>query len=115
MAIQSEVRAKWSFGQQSSAEGGNITGSTGTGNRQNLNGLTRESVMFIETDAGATCSYQILAARTSAGASIVLSSGTMSTGALDVVHVTGPFPYLFPRLKTITSTSVNVTFELFGN
>ena len=115
MAILSEVRAKWAFGSQSGAEGGAVLGSTGTGTRQALHGLTRETLLYVETDAGATCSYQILTARTLTGPTAILSSGTLNTNALDVVHITGPFPYVFPRIKTLTSTSVNVTVELLGN
>ncbi len=115
MPTNTEVRAKWSFGLQSTAEGGAVLGSTGTGTRIFFGGNARETMIYIETAAACTCSYQILAARTETGATLVLSSGTLGASDLDVLHLTGPQLYLVPRLKTITSTAVNVTVEMVGN
>ena len=114
MANQAEARNVWSFGLQAGASG-SILGATGAGVRYFVNGLAREHSVYVETDGGATCSYQVLTARTLTGASVVLSSGTLSTGAVDIVQITGPLAYIFPRIKTLTSTSVVVTVELLGN
>jgi hypothetical protein len=115
MASQAEVRFKWSFGATATAEGGAVLGSTGSGTRASVLGLGRDHTFVVETDAGCTCSYQICAARTVSGASLVLSSGTLSTAAMDLIQVDGPLGFVFPRIKTMTSTSVNVTVELLAN
>lgn len=113
--VLSEIRFKWSFGKQATAEGGSIIGSTGEGARLNTMGLGREHTFYIETDGDCTCSYQICTARTFTGARVSISSGTLATGAIDIVQIVGPFSYAFPRIKTMTSTSVNVHVELMGN
>lgn len=117
MGVNPEARAKWSFGNQASAEGGAVLGSTGTGTQFFVGGLAREHSWYIETAAATTCSYQIVTARTAAGASVVLSSGTLAASAVDLVQITGPLAFTAPRIKTITSTAanVNVTVELYGN
>lgn len=115
MPTNQEVRQKWIFGTAPSGEGGSVTGSTGTGARQELFGNAREFVVYFETNAGCTCSYQLLASRTQTGPTVVLSSGTMSTSALDVFHLTGPWLQLFPRCKTINSTANAFIVELVGN
>lgn len=110
-----ETKAKWSFGLQSAAEGGAVLGSTGAGTRVDVRGQAREHGFYVETDAGATCSYQILTARTATGPSAILSSGTLTSNATAYFQATGPFSFVFPRIKTLTSTAVNVTVELVGN
>ena len=117
MATAPEVRAKWCFGSQANAEGGAVLGATGAGTAYNLQGLARECLFYVETDgnANSTGSYQIRTARTSSGPWQVLSSGTISTGSLDVFHFTGPLAWVSPRVKTLGSTAGLITVELFGN
>ena len=115
MPTNQEVRAKWIFGTAPSGESGNVTGSTGTGQRVLFHGNAREFLIHFETDAACTCSYQLLASRTLTGAQTVLSSGTLNTSALDVVHLTGPWLQLYPRCKTINSTANSFVVELVGN
>ena len=120
MAVQAEVRNKWVFGNPVTAaaagEGGASLGSTGTGQRLYMNGLARQATWYIETDVGATCSYQILTARTLTGPTAIVSSGTMTSNALVVYQSTiCPLAWVMPRIKTLTSTSVNVFVELYGN
>lgn len=114
MPTNAEVRYKWSFGLQAGASGA-ILGSTGAGTRQPIDGNAREHSFFIETDAAATCSYQILVARTLTGPTVSFSSGTLGTSAIDVVQITGPLLFAFPRIKTLNSTANVVTVELVGN
>ena len=109
-----EAHAVWTFGLQSAGSGA-ILGSTGAGEAFHVNGLAREHSFYIETPAACTCSYQIRTARQSTGAFVVLSSGTLAASAVDLVQVTGPLAYVSPRIKTITSTAVMVTVELWGN
>jgi len=112
MGVSLEASRSWTFGPSG---GVNALGSTGVGVRFNLNGMAREQSFYVETDAAATCSYQILTARTLTGASVVLSSGTLGTSAMDIVQLTGPLSYVFPRIKTLNSTANTVTVELWGN
>lgn len=114
MAVQVEGRFVWTFGQNATGSGANLN-STGTGQRFALTGLARENSFYIETDAAATCSYQIITARTLTGAQVVLSSGTLSTSGLDLVQITGPLQYVYPRIKTLNSTANLVTVEYLGN
>lgn len=115
MAGNAEIRAKWIFGTAPSGEGGAVLGSTGTGTRVNINGFAEEQMFYIETDAACTCSYQLLVWRNqTGGASQVLSSGTLSTSQLDVIHITGPLAFVAPRIKTINSTANGVVVELYG-
>ena len=115
MPTNQEVRAKWIFGTAPSGESGSVTGSTGTGTRITFHGNAREIIVHLETDAACTCSYQVLASRTLTGPTIVLSSGTLNTSALDIVHLTGPWLQVFPRCKTINSTGNAFIVELVGN
>jgi len=34
---------------------------------------------------------------------------------MDIVQLTGPLSYVFPRIKTLNSTANTVTVELWGN
>lgn len=117
MGNVAEGRFKWCFGASASAEGGAILGSTGEGTAYSVLGLARENTFYVETsgNANSTCSYQIRTSRTSTGPWVVLSSGTLSTGAVDVIQVSGPFAYFSPRIKTLASTAGLVTVEYFGN
>lgn len=117
MGVNPEARLKWCFGSQANAEGGAVLGSTGAGVAQQIGGLAREHSFYVETDGNvnSTCSYQIRTARTSSGPWVVLSSGTLSTGAVDIVQITGPLAWVSPRIKTLNSTAGLVTVELFGN
>lgn len=115
MPTNLETKAKWSFGLLTTAEGGAFLGSTGNGTRVNVQGQAREHGFYVETAGSCTCSYQILTARTETGPSAILSSGTLAAAAVAYFQATGPFMFVFPRIKTITSTSVNVTVELVGN
>ena len=117
MAGQRETAAKWSFGASTGAEGGAILGSTGAGTAFNIAGFAREHSFYVETDgnANSTASYQIRTGRTSSGPWVVLSSGTLSTGAVDLVQITGPLLFASPRVKTLGSTAGLVTIELVGN
>lgn len=112
-----EGRAKWSFGSQANAEGGAVLGSTGAGTAYKLDGYCREHSFYVETDpnTNSTCSYQIRTARTSSGPWVSLSSGTLSSGAVDIVQITGPLAWVSPRVKTLGSTAGLVTVELWGN
>ena len=116
MAVLKEFAAKWVFGKVLTGEPTPVnTASTGTGARAQVDGLAREFIIYIETGAACTCSYQILTSRTSTGASQILSSGTLPAADVDVVHITGPYAFLYPRVKTMTSTAVSVIVEAFGN
>lgn len=116
MAVQAEARNKWCFGAQATMEGGALLGSSGTGTRYFMNGVARQVTWYVETDAGATCSFQFLTARTLTGPTAIVSSGTMTSNALFVYQSTvAPMAFVLPRIKTITSTSVNVTVEVYGN
>ena len=116
MAVLKEFTAKWVFGTVLTGEPTPVnTGSTGTGARASLDGIVRETIIYIETGAGCTASYQVLTSRTSTGASQILSSGTLAAADVDVVHITGPYAFLYPRVKTMTSTAVSVIVEAFGN
>lgn len=113
-----EIAAKWTFGPTGNANavgGTGHLGSTGSGTAILMAGLGWNLTAYIETDAGATCSYQILTARTATGPTQVLSSGTLSTTALNVFQWNGPVAYVFPRVKTLNSTANLVTVEVFGN
>lgn len=112
-----EVRFKWCFGNSVTAEGGAVLGSTGAGTAQDCQALGREYSFYVETDgnANSTGSYQIRTARTSSGPWAVLSSGTLSTGAADLVQITGPLLWVSPRVKTLGSTAGLLTVELVGN
>lgn len=114
--VQAESRAKWCFGKTTGAEGGDVTGSTGTGVRFPVLGLARQMTFYVETDAVATCSFQILTARTLTGATAIVSSGTLSTSGLIVYQsTTCPLAYVMPRVKTLNSTANAVIVELYGN
>ena len=115
MGVVREGHNVWTFGLQSGGSG-EILGSSGAPTfGYALMGNAREQSIYVQTDGGATCSYQIRSGRTSTGPWVVLSSGTLSTGAVDLVQLTGPLAYVSPRIKTITSTAVQVFVELFGN
>jgi hypothetical protein len=115
VGVCAEVRAKWCFGTAPSGESGAVLGATGTGTRYPVLGLAREQSFYIETDAAATCSYQIITSRTLTGGQVVLSSGTLGTSACDIVQLTGPLAYAYPRVKTLNSTANAVVVELYGN
>lgn len=111
-------RFKWVFGTQEAVgnpgpgTANNVLGSTGAGVAFNTHGYGLQFTFMVETDAASTCSYQIRHARTSSGPWSVLSSGTLSTGALDTVQIPGPFHWLSPRLKTINSTANQVVVRM---
>lgn len=109
-------RAKWVWGtdEANSAAGSanNRLGSTGAGATFNTHGWGMQFAFFVETDAAATCSYQIRAARTSSGPWNVLSSGTLGTSAIDIVQLPGPLGWLSPRLKTLNSTANFVVMRM---
>lgn len=119
-----ESRFQWVFGtaavvssiastsQYNVASPNNVLGSTGGGVAFNTHGLGQSFTFLIETDASATCSYQIRTSRASAGPWAILSSGTLSTFASDVVQVPGPLAWLSPRLKTINSTANQVVVRM---
>lgn len=106
MSHTREVAVVWGFGTTTVS---NSLGSTGAvANPYNTFGYGDAFTFSVETDAGATCSYQIRVGRTSAGPWTVLSSGTLTSNAMDVVQIPGPLNFLSPRIKTLTSTSVGV-------
>lgn len=117
MGVVVESRYKWCFGATANAEGGAVLGSTGAGTAQFVGGTARENSFYVETDgnANSTGSYQIRTARTSSGPWAVLSSGTLSTGAVDLVQITGPLQWISPRVKTLASTAGLITIEYLGN
>ena len=119
------ARVKWIFGVQEAFAAGkdlfptrgganNIVGTTGVGAVYNCHTMGESYTFYIETDAAATCSYQIRSARTSSGPWAVLSSGTLSSAATDVVQLPGPFKFVSPRVKTLNSTSNQVAIEMIG-
>lgn len=116
-------RFKWVFGTQEAfadptkgnfTRGGanNILGSTGAGVAFNTHGWGLQFTFMVETDAASTCSYQIRTGRTSSGPWAVLSSGTLNTGAVDVVQIPGPFAWFSPRIKTLNSTANQVVIQM---
>lgn len=106
MANTREVAVTWGFGTTTVS---NTLGSTGAiANPYNTFGMGDAFTFQVETDAGATCSYQIRVGRTSSGPWTVMSSGTLTSNAVDVVQFPGPHNFLSPRIKTLTSTSVGV-------
>jgi hypothetical protein len=118
--VNIEARNKWIFGNPVTAaaagEGGASLGTTGTGTRFFVGGVTRFTSFYVEASLNASCSFQILTARTETGPSAILSSGTLSSNALAVVQSSiAPLAWVMPRLKTLTSTSVHVIVELYGN
>lgn len=117
MSGTAEVRFKWCFGNSAAAEGGAVLGSTGAGTAFDSQGLGRQLSFYVETDgnSNSTGSYQIRTGRTSSGPWIVMSSGTLSTGAADVVQLQGPLAWLSPRVKTLGSTAGLMTIEVLGN
>lgn len=113
--VMREGHNVWTFGLQSGGSG-EIVGSTGAATlAYALLGAGRAQTVYVQTDGACTCSYQIRSGRTSTGPYAVLSSGTLSTGAVDVIQITGPLAYVSPRIKTMTSTSVQVFVELYAN
>ncbi|HEY5989004.1 MAG TPA: hypothetical protein VIV12_21875 [Streptosporangiaceae bacterium] len=90
----------------------NVLGSTGEGVAFNTGGNGSEFTFYVETDAGCTCSYQIRTARESAGPWAVISSGTLTSNATDLVQIPGPLRWLSPRIKTMTSTSVQAVVRM---
>jgi hypothetical protein len=94
----------WAFGK-TSAGVSNSLGSTGAGAAVNTYDLGLQFTFIVEADGGATCSYQIRTGRSAAGPFAVLSSGTLSTGAADVVQIPGPLGFISPRIKTLNSTA----------
>lgn len=111
-------RFKWVFGTAEAAatpgpgRASNVLGSTGAGVAFNTHGWGESFTFQCETDAAATSSYQIRAARTSSGPWAVLSSGTLSTFALDVVQLPGPLGWVSPRCKTLNSTANQFVVQL---
>lgn len=111
-------RFKWVFGTAEAAIPGgrgpsnNVLGSTGAGVAFNTHGWGESFSFHCETDAAATCSYQIRSGRTSSGPWAVLSSGTLSTSGVDLVQLPGPLGWLSPRCKTINSTANQFTIAL---
>lgn len=110
-------RFKWVFGAtEIRADAGapqNLLGSTGAlSSAFNTHGWGEQFTFAIDTDANATCSYQIRTGRTSSGPWSVLSSGTLNTSATDIVQVPGPLMWLSPRIKTLNSTANTVTIRM---
>jgi len=120
-----EIRKIWAFGNPAnmplagkvnvSAAFNDIVNSTGAGSGFQCHGLAREHSFYIETDAAATCSYQIRTARSTGSPYVVISSGTLSTGQTDLVQITGPLLAVSPRIKTLNSTANGVLITLVGN
>lgn len=107
----------WIFGTAAALDQGrgspnNVLGSTGAGVAFNTRRLGSEFSFFVDTDGAATCSYQIRTGPTSSGPWAVVSSGTLSTSACDLVQIPGPLRYLSPRLKTINSTANQVAVRM---
>lgn len=101
-----EVAVAWGFGASGVS---NNLGSTGAiAVPYNTFGQGEQFTFTVETDAVSSCSYQIRVGRTAAGPWQVLSSGTVGTSAMDVVQLPGPFKFISPRIKTLTSTVVGV-------
>jgi hypothetical protein len=108
------ARVRWMFGTVTQGEVNvqNLLGATGGGNSYNCFGYVDQASFYIETDGAATCSYQIRTSRTSTGPWVSLSSGTLSTGAVDFVQLPGPFNWISPRIKTINSTANQVAIRM---
>lgn len=101
-----EVAVTWGFGTSGVS---NNLGSTGAiTNAYNTFDQGLQFTFTVQTDAAATCSYQIRAGRTAAGPFAVLSSGTLFTSATDYVQLPGPLGFLSPRIKTLNSTANGV-------
>lgn len=124
MGTAPEVRKIWAFGNPANLPNpgkvgtpmfNDVTNSTGTGSGFQCNGLARETSWYIETDAAATCSYQIRTARTTNGPWVSISSGTLSTSQSELVQITGPLYAVSPRLKTLNSTANGVCVAMVGN
>lgn len=112
---------KWVFGTDTDKTTQNppnpathVLGSTGAGVAFNTHGWGENFRFFVETDGAATCAYQIRVARTSSGPWASMSSGTLSTGALDVVQLPGPLGWLSPRLKTLNSSANQVVVSMLA-
>lgn len=116
-----ESRFKWIFGTNEASSGGgalqgnNVLGATGAGVAFNMHALGERLTFYVETDAAATCAYQLRTGRTSSGPWAVISSGTLSTGAVDYVTTPGPLNWLSPRLKTLNSTANTVIIRMVAN
>ena len=119
----SAARCKWIFGTQEAftvpgpgqsvpGKASNVLGSTGAGAAFNTQRYGLNATFLVETDAAATCSYQIRTARTSSGPWAVLSSNTVGTGTLAVVQLPAPLGWVSPRIKTLNSTTAQVVVEL---
>lgn len=103
-----EVAVTWTFG---AAGGSNNLNSTGAAVAYNTFDLGERFTFTVETDGSATGSYQIRNARTASGPWLVLSSGTLSTGAMAMVQSYGPLGWLSPYVKTLNSTSNRITIR----
>lgn len=90
----------------------NVLGSTGAGVAFNTGRLGAAFTFFVDTDAAATCSYQIRTGPSSGGPWAVISSGTLSTKAADLVQIPGPLGWLSPRIKTLNSTANQVAVRM---
>jgi hypothetical protein len=101
-----EVAVVWGFGTSGVSNNLGSTGAIAT--PYNTFNQGEQFTFMVSTDGGATCSYQIRSGPTAAGPFSVLSSGTLATGATDIVQLPGPLGFLSPRIKTMTSTSVGV-------
>ena len=107
----------WVFGTAAVQEQGrglpnNVLGSTGAGVAFNTHRMGESFTFYVDTDGAATCSYQIRTGRTSVGPWAVVSSGTLSTGACDLVQIPGPLRFLSPRVKTLNSTANQVAIRM---
>lgn len=110
MSKSREVDVVWAFGTAAGVS--NRLGSTGAvATPYNTFGYGEQYTFTIETDGAATCSYQIRVSRTSSGPWLAMSSGTLATGATDVVQLPGPFKFLSPRVKTLNSTANGVVIR----
>jgi hypothetical protein len=104
-----EVAVTWTFGKTGGA--GLNTASTGAGTSYNTFNLGETFTFFVQSDAAATCSYQIRSGLQQAGPFAVLSSGTLSTSGLDLVQLPGPLGWLSPRIKSLNSTANTITIR----
>ena len=82
----------------------------------NLQAMTREINVYMQTDGASTASVEMVTSRTSTGPWVTLgSSQSLSTGAVVVAGFTGPYLWVTPRLIAINSTANQVFVELLGD
>lgn len=118
-----KAKTSYAFGNSTSAQALTMNAIGSSGNPSSgyrLAGVGQFHSVYIETDAACTCSYQIRTGRTDTGPWVVLSSATLSTGAVDLVQIQGPLSFISPRIKTIgtggsASTAINAFVEILVN